>query len=160
MLRRVLAGSGAILALFHVWLLAGQMLAGELADTGRLLRWLAAFVFVGVLILLARRGQSLLRGRKAVAVWLLAALLHGPSIAVRISAPDSTAVPDVVAALVQLAVASAAAIGLRLLVAFGRATKQRSSRPSASSMVSGGTLMGALSPDAFLRITPRPPPRA
>ena len=158
-LRKVLTGSGAVLVLFHVWLLGGQIWAGELADSGRLLRWVAAFAVVGVLIFLYRRGQSLFRGRRALALWLLAAMLHGPSVADRIGTPGVPALPDVASALVQLAVASAAAVGLRLLAAFGRARQQRPSLRSAIHII-GGTLVGPLSPDAFLRLTPRPPPSA
>ena len=159
MFRRALAGSSAALALFHAWLFSGQALAGELADPGLLVRWLAAFGIVGGLILLRRRGQSL-RGRKAVAIWLLAALLHGPAVANQIGTTGSPAVPDLAAVLVQLAVASAAAVILHLLVRWPRAKAQRPSRRPAVGLVSGGSLVGVLSTDAFLRITPRPPPRS
>ena len=159
MLRKALVGSSAALALFHVWLFSGQALAGELADTSRLLRWLAAFGIVGALILLRRRGHSL-RGRKAVAIWLLAALLHGPAVADQIGTASSPAGPDLAAVLVQLAVASAAAVILRLLVRSPRVKPLRPSRPPVAGLVSGGSLVGVLSTDAFLRITPRPPPRS
>lgn len=159
MFRRALAGSSAALVLFHVWLFAGQALAGELADTGRLLRWLAAFGIVGALILLRRRGHSL-RGRQAVAIWLLAALLHGPAVADQIGTASSPAVPDLAAVLVQLAGASAAAVILRLLVRSPRVKSLRPSRPPVTGLVAGGSLVGVLSTDVFLRITPRPPPRS
>ena len=134
MFRRALAGSSAALALFHVWLFSGQALAGELADPGLLVRWLAAFGIVGGLILLRRRGQSL-RGRKAVAIWLLAALLHGPAVANQIGTTGLPAVPDLAAVLVQLAVASAAAVILHLLVRWPRAKAQRPSRRPAVGLV-------------------------
>ena len=144
--------------LFHVWLFSGQALEGELADSGRLLRWLAAFGIVGGLILLRRRGQPL-RGRKAVAIWLLAALLHGPAVAERIGTEGSPVVPAA-AALVQLTVAFGAVVVFRLLGRFESAATRRHSRPPAAHMVCCGPRLGALTADAFLRITPRPPPRS
>ena len=159
MFRRILAGSSAALALFHVWLFSGQAVAGELADPGRLVRWFTAFGIVGVLILLRRRGRSA-GGRKAVAIWLLAALLHGPAVADRMGATGSPAVPDLAAVLVQLVVASAAAVVLHLLGRWQRARRQTPSHRADFDLVTGGTLVGVLSTDAFLRITPRPPPRS
>jgi hypothetical protein len=158
MFRRALTAAGAILVLFHVWLLSDQAWAGQLAEPARLLRWLAAFSLLGTLIVLRCRGVSLLRGRKAVVVWLLAVLLHGPSVADRIGTTGVPAVSEVASALAQLAVASAAVVGLRLLVELGRARKNRQSRPAGARIAPAGTLIGVLSPDAFLHITPRPPP--
>lgn len=160
MFRRGLIAAGVILVLFHVWLLSNQALAGQLAEPGRLLRWLAAFSLLGALIVLRLRGVSLLRGRKAVAVWLLAVLLHGPTVADRIGTAGFPAVSEVAAALGQLAVASAAVAGLRRLVALARARKYPKSRPATTARIALGKLSGVLSADAFLHITPRPPPGA
>src|SRR5687768_10280042 len=108
MLRRMLAAVAAALVLFHVWLFAGQALAGELASPERLLRWLVAAGLLAVLTALHRRGFSLVRGRAAVGVWLLAALLHGPAIGARLEAVEMPAIPGVAEVLVPFGVAAMA----------------------------------------------------
>ena len=66
-----------LLAAFHLWLLGKQAWTGQLEyDTS--LRWPLAFGLAGGLFLLRRRGVSL-RGRRATALWVLAAVLHGPA---------------------------------------------------------------------------------
>ncbi len=107
--------------LFHLWLFASQLLDGRLTELGPVLRWLTAAGLVAALAGLHRRGGSLVRGRKAVSIWLLAALLHGPAMAGGALTPESPAVAEVVTALVRIAVASVAlALGLLLLAGLPR----------------------------------------
>ena len=43
-MRKILAGLGALLALFHVWLFAGQIWSGRLSEPGLLVRWLGGLI--------------------------------------------------------------------------------------------------------------------
>ena len=73
---------------------------------------------VAALAALRRSGGSMFLGRKAVSIWLLAALLHGPAIAGDGRARRSPALPEAVTALMQIAAASIAlGLGLVLLAA-------------------------------------------
>ena len=79
-LRGALVFAGVLLAGFHGWLFAAQISAGQLDDPWVIFRWLAAAALVISLLALRKSGNSIW-GRKGVAIWVLAALLHGPSIA-------------------------------------------------------------------------------
>lgn len=115
MFRRLAAATGGLLVLFHLWLFGSQLLDGRLT-LGPVLRWLMAVALTAALVGLHRSGASLFRGRKAVSIWLLAALLHGPAIAGSSVTHDSPALAEVVTALTQIAAASVAAgLGLALL---------------------------------------------
>lgn len=160
MFRKALTGAGAILVLFHVWLLSGQVWTGEFAEPGRLVRWLFAFALLGALVALKRQGASVWRGRKAVAVWLLAVLLHAPSVADRVATAGLAPLPEVANVLAQIVIASAAAAGLRQLMGFRRLRNRPGSGMRTSAFAIDGGSIGVLSPDAFLQITPRPPPGA
>jgi hypothetical protein len=97
------------------------------------------------------------RGRKAVAIWLLAALLHGPAVARGIEGIGEPALPTIVAALGQFAIGSTVA-GLALALAWIRGRRRDigilrplripATRPSA----------GLSSVYVFVRFSPRPPP--
>lgn len=118
MLRRILAALGGVLALFHAWLLGSQLWDGQLAEPGLVLRWAIAAGLVGALVGLRRSGGSIFWGRKAVSIWLLAALLHGPAMAGEHAGYESPAIPEVVTAVIQIAAASLmAGLGLALLAA-------------------------------------------
>ncbi len=127
MLRKLLAASAAALVLFHAWLFGAQAIGGRLADAGLLGRWAAAGLLVAALWHLRRQGVSLIWGRQATAIWVLAALLHGPAALDRLDSPQLL-LPDVAAALVDLGtlvLAAAALAGARrrsgpALVAFRR----------------------------------------
>ena len=158
MVRRVLVGAGALLALFHVWLFAGQAWDGQLADPALILRWAAAGAIVAALFALRRTGASMFRGRKTVAIWLLAALLHGPAAARHIEGLGEPALPEFVATLTQIAVASGAALGLGWLLA--RAIVRRGEIPllrAAFVLRDRPRPVSILSRD-FVRFSPRPPP--
>ena len=156
MFRRLPAVLGGTLALFHGWLLASQILKGELSDPGLVLRWMVAGGLVVALARLRHRGDSLFLGRKAIAIWVLAALLHGPVVAGAVAHDGSPALPEAVTALVQIAAASIAmGLGLVLLVAlfagrlalvFGTAAGARRSRARAFYIA------------RVLPFAPRPPP--
>lgn len=155
-LRRVVASLGGLLVLFHVWLLGRQIWEGQLADPGLLLRWMIAAGLVAALVHLARQGQPLLWGRRATAIWLLAAVLHGPAIAGELADHTRAGLPEAVTALVEIAAAS-------IMLGLGLALLQR--RPSpwqrpARLLVGVAPRSRRLDrrPWLSLRAVPRPPP--
>ena len=97
LLRWTARTAGAALVGFHVWLLASQWSAGRLlTDPALLLRWAAALGLAAALIWLGRDGTSLV-SRRAIVIWLLAALLHGPAVASH--AGDLQMLPETAASL-------------------------------------------------------------
>ena len=157
MVRRLAAALGGLLVLFHLWLFGSQLLDGRLTEVGPILRWLMALGLVAALAGLHRSGASLVKGRTAVAIWLLAALLHAPAIAGHTSGHDSPALAEVVTTLAQIASASVAlGLGLALLagllrrlaaprLVMARAVGRRRTRP--------------FDPGRSLRVASRPPPQ-
>jgi hypothetical protein len=152
-LRALAACAGLILAGFHVWLL------GQLTWTGRLetaasLRWLLAFGLVAGMFVLHRRGTSLW-GRRAIALWVLAAVLHGPSFGAE-PPPPAQLIADTSSIAIQIA---GAALGVALALTSGRMAQPW--RPAidvaaaAFQLVPGPGLRRATFTQGFL---PRPPP--
>lgn len=72
----VSAVAWTILVAFHGWVFARRLVDGTLFQADVLLRWAASALVVAAFVALSRAGGSLLRGRRAVALWLLVALLH------------------------------------------------------------------------------------
>lgn len=68
------------LAGFHAWLFAGQVAAGRFDDPWVIFRWAAAALLIVALAVIWRTGESMF-GRRSIAIWVLAALLHGPALA-------------------------------------------------------------------------------
>ncbi|HUF48786.1 MAG TPA: hypothetical protein VMM93_13295 [Vicinamibacterales bacterium] len=157
MVRGALVSAGALLVAFHVWLFAGQIWSGELAHPGVALQWVVAGVLVWALGRLRRQGESMFRGRRAVAVWLLAALLHAPAVADRLDAPGALALPEVVATLASSAIGTTAAVGFVLLLGLLAGLVGRF-RPVVGFRPSRIRSIGPYSYDSFLRFAPRPPP--
>lgn len=156
MIRRTTAGAAGLLVLFHAWLLGSQLWDGQLAEPGLVLRWLVAAGLVAALLGLRRSGASVVWGRKAVSIWLLAALLHGPAMAGAHNRFESPALPEAVTAVVQIAAASVAlGLGLVLLAALA------AMRFAAPRLPVGAVPARAFTPRDFhrrARFAPRPPP--
>jgi hypothetical protein len=97
------------------------------------------------------------RGRRAVALWLLAALLHGPAVADRfdVSAP---ALPEVAAVLVQATTGIAVLGGFLILLTLALGTKRRTPRLFAHSLVRVPAAAGPLGTGKTAVFAPRPPP--
>ena len=74
--RVAVAGFGGILLIFHAWLLWHQLDSGQLLDPLTATKWTAAVALLGGLVTLRVSGVSLLRGRQALIVWTLVALVH------------------------------------------------------------------------------------
>lgn len=140
MARRAVALAGGLLVLFHLWLFLDRLWNGQLADVSALLRWAVAGGLTAVLWALHRRGVSLVRGRKAVAIWVLAALLHAPAMAGEHPAEHPPAVAEVVTTVTQILGSMAFGLGLILLavvlhrqavprLARARAVARRRARP-------------------------------
>ena len=157
--RHLLGVAGALLVTFHGWLLAGQYLDGQLVEPWLVLRWVVATALVSSLVTIRRQGFGFF-SRRSVAVWVLAALLHGPAVVGHYGAVlNSVAVTESVAT-VGLQIAAAAALGLVLLiVASLLARRQRRPvrlTPFAFGFHPAGAFAGAYPPP----FSPRPPPVA
>jgi hypothetical protein len=155
MVRRLAALMGGFLALFHAWLFVNRLWQGEIADAGAILRWGVAGGLVAALWVLHQRGASLVRGRSAVAIWLLAALLHAPAMTGDHPGAGTPALAEVVVSLTQAAAAAALGLGLWVLAArVRRASAPRLCRVRAFS------LPPALSvaPGWTRHVASRPPP--
>jgi hypothetical protein len=157
MLRTATLAAVAALVAFHGWLFAGQMVAGRLADPWLVFRWIAAAALLAALVNVRRGGESIW-GRKGIAVWVLAALLHGPAVAATSSEGfDSFALPEAVAASVlQLVAATAIGAGLWLLAAL--LARRRQARPLIAlplAFAAAGILVDGFSP----AYASRPPPQ-
>ena len=155
MVRKVLTASGALLVGFHVWLFVSQIGDGSLADAGLLARWGVAAALVAALWYLRRQNVSLVWGRKAVAIWLLAAVLHGPSLGDRLANIDTMATAEAAVALIQVAAGTALITLLALALLIRR-------RPVAAAVwwprPTGRSARLALDPLSSAPFAPRPPP--
>jgi hypothetical protein len=156
---RNLAGvTGAMLVAFHGWLLASQFADGRLVDPWVVFRWILAVALVAGLVAIRRQGASIF-GRKSVAIWILAAMLHGPAIAADFGgAIDSPALPEVVATIaLQLVKIVALSIGLWILAGLLAIHNRRPRlRPQFASVFPGNGFPAAgFAPS----LVARPPPR-
>ena len=156
MFRRSVFGFGALLGGFHLWLLGNQAWSGQLSEPDLILRWAAALALAAGLVALRRRGESLV-GRKAVVIWLLAGLLHGPALGNDLDGFATPSLPEAVATLGRV-VASVSALALALLALSPLRpwrTPNRRVGPARvtphASLLDGGSGLGFL---------PRPPPRS
>lgn len=113
--------AGAMLLAFHGWLLAGQIADGRLTDSWLLFRWILAAGLIAALAAVRVRDGSIW-GRQGIAIWVLAAVLHGPAVVANSSnAFDALALPETaITAVLQLIVSATAGLGLSLLALAGR----------------------------------------
>lgn len=155
MVRKVLTATGALLAGFHVWLFVSQLGDGRLADVSLLARWGVAAGLGVALWYLRRQNVSLFWGRKAVAVWLLAAVLHGPALTDRLAAVDSLASAEVAATLLQV---TAGAAWLTLLTLVAVTVRRHASAVGRWLLVAGPAFRLAAHRLCLTPLAPRPPP--
>jgi len=157
-MKRVLAAAAGLLTLFHVWVFANQLLAGHLVEPGLILRWLIAAGLVGGMVALRRSGAAMFWGRKAVSIWLLAALLHGPAMAADAGlAPlNQPSLPEAVTTLLQV-VTTTGLIGLGFVLA--AAWLRRIASPGTSRAYATLAVGTARRAHHSPRFAPRPPPR-
>ena len=153
MFRKTLAVAGGALGLFHLWLLVTQVSDGRLADPAALARWAVAAGLVWGLVAIRRQGVPMLWGRKAISIWLLAALLHAPALAERMDATGFD-LPTVVVTIVEVTLG--AGIALASLIAFRR---RRFQPPvSVAWAESGHSPLISLPAAGCFALSPRPPP--
>lgn len=155
MLRALAACAGVILAGFHVWLLGQQAWTGQLEYTASL-RWLLAFGLVAALVALRRQGAPVW-GRRATALWVLAAVLHGPALA-----DERRLTPQALAETSEAGLQIAgAALGLVLALAWGHVAGPRRNTLASSAGIAWPSFAGGLRHAAFGDgFLPRPPPAA
>jgi hypothetical protein len=158
MFRRALIAGGVLLTVFHGWLFASQVWDGQLADIALLVRWIVAGGLMFGLVGLRRRRVSGIRSRQAIAIWLLAALLHGPAIGERVDQGAVPAVPEAVSVLSSAAVACVLALGLALLT--GLIARARRDTRRDSTRVSLLARFVSLPLDLRPVLAARPPPIA
>lgn len=158
MVRKSLTLAAVLLAAFHVWLFADQAWAGELVDLSIVSRWVIAAGLVAALLHLHRRGVSLMHGRQPVAVWLLAALLHGPALARDLDVVTPS-LPEIAATVAQ-AVTGLTVIGPALLIL--GSLRRRAMVPALHALfsVDAPAFGGARPSRCCLHFAPRPPPIA
>ena len=156
MLQRTIAGAAGLLVLFHAWLLGSQLWDGQLAEPELVLRWVIAAGLILSLLVLRRSGAEMVLGRKAISIWLLAALLHGPAMAGPHERSEWPALPEAVTAVVQIAAASVVlGLGLALLAALrARLLATSQARHHAFPV----RAFEASNVHRLVRIAPRPPP--
>lgn len=157
-LRAISLVFGTGLVAFHGWLFAGQIADGSLADPWLLFRWIAAAGLIAALAAVGLRGGSVW-GRQGVAIWVLAAVLHGPAVAGSASdAFDSLALPETaITSVLQLVVSAGAGLGLLLLAAVlsGRRRQVSLAFDLPLAFAAPGILANGFSPPYFSR----PPPQ-
>lgn len=153
-IRLTLGLLGGGLAAFHGWLFVAQAAEGRLEDPWLIFRWVAAASLIVALVALRRTGESVW-GRKGIAIWVLAALLHGPA-AAGVNDIATIALPEsVVTSVLQLVSASVFAIGLWMLA---RLLRLRASRAGCSPLFVAFSAAQRLAPGTAPQFSPRPPP--
>ncbi len=152
--------AGALLVAFHGWLFASQAAAGRLEDPWLVFRWIVAAGLVAAFAGLRRRGVSVW-SRQGIAVWVLAALLHGPAVATDLGdSVNALALPETVATLVlqQLVSVSTLVVALWLLAGLLATRRDRHARLYAGPV--GATGLAGIFGDGFSpHYASRPPPR-
>ena len=143
------------MAVFHGWIFAAQAAAGRLEDPWLIFRWAAAIALVGALIAVRRGGDSIW-GRKGVAIWVLAALLHGPALAGKYEVSDVAVPESVTTSILQLTSSAAFLLGVWLLA--GLLARRRPSPAARYSDLPSFSAAGFLSAGTTLQFSPRPPP--
>lgn len=155
MIRRAALAVVALIGAYHAWLFGDQAVSGQLTDPATGLRWLLAMLLVAGIVTLRRRSASM-RSRPAIAVWVLAALLHGPAIANGVDV--APALPEAVVA-VATAAAAVAALGVALLLVL-RHTVWAAGAAAGLLVAVDGRVLPSFAPSRRLRFLPRPPPLA
>ncbi len=152
--------AGTVLVAFHGWLFAGQIADGSFADPWLVFRWVAAAGLVAALVAVRVRGGSFC-SRRGVAIWVLAAMLHGPAVATNPGALlDSLALPETaVTSILQWVMSGTAGLGLWLLGAMLAGRRRGQPKPPFElplAFAAAGILANGFSPP----YSSRPPPQS
>ncbi len=93
-LSRIVVGlAGAGIGGFHLRILWTRLADGSVLDPVVAARWVTSVAIALVFIRLHRRGVSLVRGRAALVLWLLVALLHGVALVPAVAATTAAVMP-------------------------------------------------------------------
>ena len=157
MARATTVAAGALLVGFHGWLLATQAAAGRFEDPWLVFRWVLAITLVAALVAI-RRGGGSVWSRQGIAVWVLAALLHGPAVASDLTGSFNPLAPPgtVATSLLQLLSVSALATTLWMLAGL-LARRDRHARLYAG-LAAGSSLAGIFGDGFSPQYSSRPPP--
>lgn len=118
-LARTAAGiGGSALVAFHGWLFAAQIADGRFEDLWLVFRWLVGVGLVAALAAIRRAGGSICN-RQGLAVWVLAALLHGPAIQTAVGSSITLAPPETVATSILHSLMSVSALAATLWMVAG-----------------------------------------
>ena len=151
--------AGAMLVAFHGWLFAAQVAAGRLEDPWLVLRWTLAAGLVAALAAIRRNGASVW-SQQGIAVWVLAALLHGPAVATDFSDSfRSLALPETVATTVLQQLASVSALAITLWMLSGLLARRDRHARLYAGLVAAPSLAGIFVAGFSPQYSSRPPPR-
>lgn len=155
LIRRTLGLLGGALAAFHGWLFVAQAAAGRLEDPWLIFRWIAAASLIAALARVRRSGEPVY-GRKSIAIWVLAALLHGPAVAGNTDI-SLVALPETVAtSVLQLLASAAFAAGVWKLASLLRSRHRVAIR--FATFIPAFAAAAQLRPAITPQFSPRPPP--
>ena len=156
LIRRTLGLLGGALAAFHGWLFVAQAASGRLEDPWLIFRWMTAASLIAAFAAVLRGGGSVW-GRKGIAIWVLAGLLHGPAVAGEADITSIAVAETVSTSVVQLLSAAALGAGLLALASLLRARQRPAQKfpPFVPPLCAAGHLAAGIAP----QFSPRPPPR-
>ena len=155
LINRTLALAGGALAVFHGWLFVSQAAAGRLEDPWVIFRGMSAAALILALVAVHRRANRVW-SRKGIAIWLLAALLHGPAFADG-EGFNTFALPEAAAASV-LQLVSSAGVALTLWMLATLLAARRSAPGPLRAPVPFVAIAAGFAAGHATRFAPRPPP--
>lgn len=151
--------AGGMLVAFHGWLFAAQVAEGRFEDPWLTFRWIAAAGLVTALAAIRRQGRSLW-SRQGIAVWVLAALLHGPAVATDFSnSINSLALPETVATSVLQSLLSVSVLAITLWMLAGLLARRDRHARLYSCRVFATSRAGIFADGFSPQYSSRPPPR-
>lgn len=145
------------LTVFHAWLLWTHATTGRLFDADVAGRWGAAVLVAASFWWLSRLGLPLLKGRRALVLWLLVIVIHGHAAWTGDASQAPVAVPQALAELIPAGVSAAT---LLVPVLFLAALALRRAARLLPQNISDlpARFAGVPAPVSALRFAPRPPP--
>jgi hypothetical protein len=145
--------AGGTLVFFHVALFVGQAGAGRLVEPALAAKWGVSVLLCLALVGLRRAGVPLFWGRRALAVWLLAGLLHWNTAAA--PEPGQPLLPQVIVELQSSAGLVLLGTGLLLaMLTVRRAQAIRARHP----LPRAARAIGCASPLLSVHLASRAPP--
>ena len=154
-------GRVAVLLLsgFHAWLFWSHVVDGRLLEPAVATRWLLGVLLTAGFIGLRRTGLSLIRGRKAIVLWLLVALLHAHAVwSPQGTIADPIQVDEVVVSLVAQAASATMLLGIGLVLLVIVLRQRATTAPAAAWFDRHATPIGSPAAGWLLIRSPRPPP--